>query len=319
MKAAVVQQLGCTPVYDDFADPQAGLGEYRIAVRAAAMSQVVKGRALGLHYSASQIPPFGVGIDGVGRLEDGRRVYFALPRAPFGSMAEFAVVDAAYCVPVPDDVDDVTAAAIANPGQSSWAALVERAGMKVGETVLINGATGTSGRLAVQIARHLGAGKIIATGRNHAALDELGSLGANLTIPLAEDGTVLDRVFMQTFAEGVDIVLDYLWGESAERLLIAAAKAGPEGKPTRYIQIGSISGSDITLPSAVLRASSIQMMGSGVGSIPLDRFIAATGSLLRATASDKLQIASTAVPLSDVERAWPLDDSRRRTVFTIAG
>ena len=95
-----------------------------------------------------------------------RRVYFVLPRAPYGSMAEQAVVPSAHCVPLPDELDDVTAAAIANPGMSSWAAYTERARLKAGETVLVNGATGTAGRLAVQIAKYLGARKVIATGRN---------------------------------------------------------------------------------------------------------------------------------------------------------
>ena len=84
--------------------------------------------------------PFVAGIDGVGRLDDGRRVYFVLPRAPYGSMAEVSVVPSAQCIAVPDELDDVTAAAIANPGMSSWAAYAERARLRAGETVLVNGA-----------------------------------------------------------------------------------------------------------------------------------------------------------------------------------
>ena len=138
---------------------------------AAAISHVVKSRASGAHYSASGQFPFVVGIDGVGRLDDGRRVYFVLPRAPYGSMAEQTVAPSAQCLALPDDLDDVTAAAIANPGMSSWAAYKERAKLKAGETVLVNGATGTAGRLAVQIAKHLGAKKVIATARNADALE----------------------------------------------------------------------------------------------------------------------------------------------------
>jgi len=319
MKAAIVSRVGQTPVYGDFPEPVPALGEHRIAVTAAAISHVVKSRASGAHYSASGQFPFVVGIDGVGRLDDGSRVYFALPRAPNGSMAERTVVPSSHCLALPDDVDDVTAAAIANPGMSSWAAYTERAKLKLGETVLVNGATGTAGRLAVRIARHLGAKRIIATARNAAALDAVAALGADVTIPLVENDAALDKSFRKQFAEGVDVVIDYLWGNSAERLLIAAAKAGTDAVPIRFVQVGSVSGSDITLPSAVLRSSAIALMGSGIGSIPLDRFIACAGEMLHAVVPAGLQIASRPVPLADVEQAWASDDSTRRTVFTLDG
>ncbi|ABD89618.1 quinone oxidoreductase family protein [Rhodopseudomonas palustris] len=319
MQAAVISRAGETPVFGEFNAPQPCEGESLVTVTAAAISHLVKGRAAGTHYSASGQFPLVVGIDGVGRLEDGRRVYFVLPRAPFGSMAERTVVRTAQCIALPDDLDDVTAAALANPGMSSWAALKERAKLKPGETVLINGATGTSGRLAVQIAKHLGAGKVIATGRDAEALQSLAALGADVTITLLDDQRDMEAAFQQQFADGVDVVLDYLWGRSAERLLIAAAKLGQDAVPIRFVQIGSLSGADITLPGAVLRSSAIELMGSGIGSIALDRLFDAVREMLHAATPIGLKIASTAVPLSDVERAWPADDSRRRTVFTIAG
>src|SRR5580698_4804164 len=184
MKAAIVVEPGKTPIYGEFRDPIPANGEVQVTVCAAALSNVVKSRASGVHYSSTGELPFVVGIDGVGRLEDGRRVYFALPQAPFGSMSEKTVIRPSQCVSLPDDLDDVTAAAIANPGMSAWAALKERAKLTPGETVLINGATGTAGRLAVQIAKHIGARKVVATGRNAEALEALAALGADVTIPL---------------------------------------------------------------------------------------------------------------------------------------
>jgi NADPH:quinone reductase-like Zn-dependent oxidoreductase len=317
MKAAIVQEVGHAPVYEEFAEPLPAPGEARIRVTAAAISHVVKSRASGTHYSSSGRLPFIVGIDGVGRLDDGRRVYFVLPRAPYGSMAEQTVVPAAHCLPLPDGIDDVTAAAIANPGMSSWAAYTERARLKPGETVLVNGATGTSGRLAVQIAKHLGAKKIIATGRNADALQSIAALGADVTIPLAGDDAALAARFEEQFAAGVDVVIDYLWGRSAESLLTAAARAGADAVPIRFVQVGAISGADITLPGAVLRSSAIELMGSGIGSLSLDRLVAAVGGLLQATVPGGFAIAATPVPLSEVEQAWPRDDSTRRTVFTV--
>ncbi len=317
MKAAIVQGAGQMPVYGDFRDPMISEGENLVSVTAAAISQVVKSRASGTHYSSSGGFPFIAGIDGVGRLDDGRRVYFILPQAPFGSMAERAVVPSARCLLLPDDLDDVTAAAIANPGMSSWAAYNERARLEAGETVLVNGATGTAGRLAVQIAKHLGASKIIATGRNPEALEALLSLGADVTIPLVEDDAALESAFKEQFAQGVDVVIDYLWGRSAERLLIAGAKAGRDAVPIRFVQIGSVSGSDITLPSAILRSSAIELMGSGIGSISVDRLVLAIDGLLHAAVPGGFQVAAKPVPLSEVEQAWPLDDSARRTVLIV--
>ncbi|HEY1781729.1 MAG TPA: zinc-binding alcohol dehydrogenase family protein [Roseiarcus sp.] len=315
MKAAIVRGPGQTPVYGDFAEPKREADENRIRVSAAALSPLARGRASGAHYSALHSFPFVAGVDGVGRLDDGRRAYFLMPRAPFGAMAEEAVVSSTQFLPLPDGLDDITAAAIANPAMSSCAALTERAKFKAGETVLVNGATGAAGQLAVQIAKRLGAAKVIATGRNLKALQEAAELGADATIPLVEDEAALDASFAAAFEEGVDVVIDYLWGKSAERLLIAAAKAAKA--PVRFVQIGSISGETIALPSAVLRSAPITLMGSGLGSVPLDRLLAAIGPGLEAAASGGVRIAAKAVPLSEVEQAWTGDDSGQRVVFTV--
>lgn len=316
MKAAIVRGPGQAPVYGDFAEPKPAPGEDRIRVSAAALSPLVRGRASGAHYSASHSFPFVAGVDGVGRLDDGARVYFLMPRAPYGAMAQEAVARSAQCLPVPDDLDDVTAAAIANPAMSSCAALTERAKLKAGETVLVNGATGAAGQLAVRIAKHLGAARVVATGRNGEALRAAADLGADRTIPLVEDDATLDRSFAAAFDDGVDVVLDYLWGRSAERLLIAAAKAGVAA-PTRFVQIGSVSGETIALPSAVLRSAPITLIGSGLGSVPPDRLLAAIGAGLQAAAAGGFKIAVKPVPLSEVEQAWTRDAGGQRMVFTV--
>ena len=317
MRAALVSAAGQPPALAELAVPTPASGERLVRVSAAAISHLAKARASGGHYTASGQIPLGVGMDGGGRLEDGSRVYFALPRTPYGNMADYALVDARLCVPVPDGLDDLTAAAIANPGMSSWAALTERARMKPGEAVLINGATGTSGRLAIQVARLMGAGRIVATGRNAGALEEVRALSADVTIQLGEDIDDLAHRIMEAFAEGIDIVLDYLWGPSAENLLLSAARAGRDAAPMRFVQIGSISAEDITLPGAALRAKAVELMGSGGGSAALPRLISIIEELLHATASDGLQIAFRPVPFSTFGEAWPQDDSACRTVFTM--
>jgi NADPH:quinone reductase-like Zn-dependent oxidoreductase len=315
MKAAVVSGPNQTPVYGDFASPPVAPGEVAIAVTAAALSQLAKGRASGAHYSSSGEYPFVAGVDGVGRLADGRRVYFVLPEPPYGSMAEQVAIRPARCLPVPDGLDDVTAAAVANPGMSSWAAFKERARLAAGETVLVNGATGSAGRLAVQIAKHLGAGRVIATGRNVEALASLAALGADATVPLETDRAALDGALEEQFAKGIDIVVDYLWGPSAERILAAAARSSRGARPVRFVQIGSISGDRIELPGAVLRSTAIELMGSGIGSVPLERLIQAIGGVLQAAAPGGLKIATQAIPLSAVAAAWNAKGDSRRTVF----
>lgn len=286
-----------------------------VQVTAAAMSQVTRSRASGAHYSSSGQFPFVAGVDGVGRLADGRRVYFALPRAPFGAMGEVAPVSERRVIVLPDEVDDVTAAAIANPGMSSWAALVERGRLKPGETVLVNGATGVAGKLAVQIAKHLGAAKVIAVGRNVDALQATLALGADETIALGDAD--VERRLEQAFAGGVDVVIDYLWGVSAKQILVAAARAGAEAVPMRFVQVGAASGGEIVLPSAVLRSSAIELMGSGIGSIPMARIFQATKDLFDAVKPASLAIATLAAPLAELERLWMEDDSSRRVVFTM--
>ena len=306
MKAAVVFDLQQDPVWADFTDPQADARHSLVKVNAAAISHVVKGRASGKHYSFDGRLPFVVGIDGVGTLADGQRVYFAFPTAPWGSMAQWAPVAVENCLALPDNLDDITAAAMANPGMSAWAALVKRAGLAAGESVLINGATGSAGQLAVQIARFLGARKIIVTGRN---TQMLAALGADVCIDLTAD---------EQAAQQVDVVVDYLWGRSAELMLPALAKHSPGNAPVRYVQVGSLSGAEIALNGAVLRAAPLQLMGSGIGSLSMPQLLAATGEMLQAAVAGGFTIATTPLALSEVASAWPRDNSQKRTVFLLS-
>ncbi len=316
MKAAIVSQAGRAPVYGDFKEPVPVSGESRIAVTAAALSPVVKARASGTHYSSSGDYPIGVGIDGVGRLDDGSRVHFFLPRAPYGSMAEKVVVPSSQCTIVPDGLDDIMAAAMAIPGMSSWLALKERANFTAGETVLVNGATGTSGRLAVQIAKYLGAKKVIATGRQAATLQSIKALGADETILINENRDAMENTFKEQFAGGVHVVLDYLWGQSAECLLMAQSRTGTDA-PIRFIQIGTASGANITLSGAILRSTAIELKGSGLGSVPVNRIVRGIEEVLHAAVAGRFKIATKPIPLSQLEQAWSSNAYLPRIVFTI--
>jgi len=311
MKAAIIDQAGAKPHYGDRPEPQAGEHQQRITVRAAALSQLAKARAAGNHYSAVSQFPFIPGIDGTGYLDDGEAVYFLAFDSASGSMAERTVVSREHIIPLPSGLDPVLAAALANPGMSSWTALTRRAALRPGETVLINGATGTSGRLAIRIARALGAGKIIATGRNRETLQQLHNEGADITLTLDALPTELPALM----AEGVDVVLDYLWGESALAIMTAAVRGGE--KIVRFVQIGSLSGQEISLHSKLLRSSGLTLMGSGLGSVPDRELIASIGEMLQAAGPHGFTIPFRSRPLSDIAEEWQSDDSRCRTVFTL--
>ena len=318
MKAAVITKPGRTPLFADFDDPVQQVDEELVVVTASALSHVTKSRASGSHHTSPGSLPAVVGIDGVGRTQDGRRVYFVLPEEPFGGMAEKVAMRMDQCIPLPADVDDITAAAIAIPGMSSWAAFKERAHLIAGENVLINGATGTSGRLAVQIAKYMGTKRVIATGRNVEALERLMGIGADATVPLTRSPKELETAFKEQFGgEGVDVVLDYLWGQSAETLIMAAAKAGKEAVPIRFVQIGALSGCNIVLPSAALRSSALVLMGSGIGSIPLKGLVGAISDVLQAVVPGKLKIENKVVPLAEVEDTWNKDSGNSRVVFVV--
>jgi NADPH:quinone reductase-like Zn-dependent oxidoreductase len=323
VKAAIVTAAGKTPIYGDFDKPIAKSGEQIISVRAAALSNLTKSRASGTHYSSAGIYPAVPGTDGVGLTRDGRRVYFAMPEAPFGSLAEFCPINSRRCVEIPDSLDDITAAAIANPGMSAWAALVERAHLVAGETVLVNGATGTAGRIAVQLARHLGAAKVIATGRNVKELEEVKQLGADVVIPFAlgaehpSGAKDYEEALQQAFSMGIDVVVDYLWGESAKTAIVALAKT-IEDKPARFVQVGAAGGeANIELPGAALRSAAITLMGSGIGSVSRQSLVQSIRSIFEAVQPAGLKVATRIVPLSEVEGVWDKAEGKPRVVFTV--
>jgi NADPH:quinone reductase-like Zn-dependent oxidoreductase len=319
MKAMVVEDFKKVPTWVDFANPIGSQTESVIHVSAAALTNLTKAQVNGTHYSSVAAFPFVAGAEGVGRLPNGKRVYFCNPSKPFGALAEQTLVRHNLCVPLPDDLDDATAAALANPAMSSWAALIYRAKIAKGETVLINGATGISGQLAIPIARHLGADKIIVTGRNPEILEKLKANGADEVISLTQSSDKLVRVLKAAFAEHkVSIVLDYLWGESAEAILAAISSNGAKHLEhnIRYVQIGSISGTSVKFPAAVLRSVPIELMGSGIGSVALSDLLKSIEGALNVAKPLGLSIDMECVPMSLAPTIWERNDSKSRVVFT---
>lgn len=318
MKAAIVHGPNRTPVYGEFDEPIPQDGMVVVRVVASALSNATRARAAGSHYSMTGGFPLVPGIDGVGRTESGERVGFLLPEAPFGGMAEKTLVRNGLCVPVPDNLSDVLAAAIINPGQSPIGALIARASLQPGEGVLVNGATGTTGQIAVQIAKHLGAGRVVATGRNSDVLARLRELGADDTIDLTGDVGAVHDALAAHFAEGgINVVLDYLSGSPTEIVLGAIARSQKRGETIRYVIAGSSAGSSTSVPTSVLGSTPFVLMGYGIGSVGVTDIVRSAKEALQIAGSVGLQIDVTALPLAQVEEAWTTKHDRSRVVFTL--
>lgn len=322
MKAAVIQGTG-TLVYTDIANPEIPKqDEVMVRVKTVAMKHLDRSRASGTHYSSETTGvPKVIGSDGVGILTDGSRVYgIGLD----GTMAEQALFRKDWCVPVPDTLNDAIAAALPNAVMGSAMALRFRAGLQLGETVLINGATGFTGQVAVQLARHYGAGKIIVTGRNETALKSLLELGADETISLAQTGEVItSRLKAIHKASPINVILDYLWGKPAELILAALKGKGTFTPNTRYISIGAMAGEHIQLSAEILRSVDLQLSGSGLGSWTKVQIGLLFSDILpeafKLAAAGKLTIAVHAVPLSDVASLWDMELNKGKRPVIMVG
>lgn len=316
MHAAVLHTLGKAPRFENFAEPEPGDGEVLVHVRAASLKPVDKQLAGGKHFASPREFPAVSGTDGVGILEDGTRVFFGGARRPFGAMAERTVVRRAQCFSIPDGLDDATAAAIPNPGVSAWLSLKHNAKLTAGESVLILGATGVTGKLAVQIAKIFGAGRIVAAGRNEPALNSVSVLGADTTIRLDQPDEELVEVFRREAGEkGFDVIIDYLWGHPTEVLLQALTRSefAPAGTETRLIEVGESAGPAILLPAAVLRSTALTIRGTA-GIPPMDVLAGALQQVMDHAAAGQLHIETEQVPLSEIEEAWEREGNVRRLV-----
>lgn len=322
MKAAIMYHKGDTPKYSDFPDPTIQEdNELLISVKAAALKHLDKAQASGKHYSTENDKALAkvIGGDGVGLLANGTRVYAIGTR---GMIAERAVIEKNYMVVVPDSLDDATAAALPNAVMGSAMALRFRAQIKPGETVLINGATSFTGKIAVQIAKHYGAKKIIVTGRNEDALQALLTLGADEIISVKQD----DDAFLKQLKSihqktPVDVIIDYLWGHSVTLILAALKGQGSFTHKTRFVSIGAITGDIIELSAENLRSVDLQLSGSGLGSWTKVEvgtlFNEILPEMFNLAASGNLKVDTACVGLEDIEKLWSMSvvDGKRLVVI----
>jgi NADPH:quinone reductase-like Zn-dependent oxidoreductase len=318
LKAAVLNELGRVPQIGNFEDPEVKENETLVRVTAAPLKQLDRAIASGTHYSSPSKLPIVCGTDGVGRTQDGGRVYFMVNRRPFGAMAELA--PASWTVPVPSELGDDVAAAVVNPAIAAWLPLLWRAHMKPGDNVMVLGATGASGRMAVRAARLLGAGRIVAAGRRE---DILASLDVDARINLTLPAHELRAAFAHEVELGVGIIIDYVWGAATEMLLALLTKSDlshdDREDDVRLVALGAMAAPTIALPSTTLRSSRLSILGSGSGNFPpvaqLKAFVA---DILSYAARGDIGVDVERKPLEEVSEVWKESrQDNRRVVFCV--
>jgi NADPH:quinone reductase-like Zn-dependent oxidoreductase len=303
--AAVVRSFDAPPRYEAFNLPVPADEDHALVdVLAAGLHPRVRSGAAGSHYTSTGKLPLVPGIDGVGRREDGRLVYFVADDDLVGPMATKTVIDTRRSVELPAGADVLKLAAAMNPAMSAWVALRRRVPIRAGQSVLILGATGSAGQMAVQVAKRLGAGEVIGAGRDKARLDTLPGYGADATVALTEDAEATAAALAEAACE-VDLVIDYLWGKPASEAMMALLKARSDrSRELNWIQIGSIAGPTIELPSVALRSANLRLQGNGQGAVSTRAYLAELPSLIDEIDNGGIAVNARPVPLTEVETAW---------------
>jgi NADPH2:quinone reductase len=306
VRAALVEQVGEPPVVGETNQPQPGPGQALVQVTAAALNPVDISISKGLYFGGTPDVPYVMGREAVGRvvqgekLEPGTQVWFQPPAG--GGFAEFALADEDKAIVLPEGTDHSLAAALGIAGLTGWLAVEWRAHLRGGEKVLVLGATGVVGLVAVQAARILGASRIVAAGRDAEALEKARELGAHALVPIAEGSDPSTAALADRFREAadgpLDVVIDPLWGHPAEAAIAAA------GFSARHVQLGQSAGAEATLSSAAIRGKSLAIVGFTLGHVPHDKVTAAYQRLIELASSGELTIERETLPLDWAGEAW---------------
>jgi len=297
MRAAVIERFGETPVVRDVDEPKAD-GANLIDVTAAPLNPVDLSMASGKFYAGPPPLPYVPGGEGVGHPKSGTpaaRVYFrsALPN---GSLAERSVTNG-QVVPLQENISDGVAAALGTPGIAAYLAITSRAQLKPGETVLILGASGVLGSIAVQVARIIGAGRVIAGARDDAGLARAKQLGADATVDLKRIDGLTDRI-REASGGKLQVVIDPVWGAPAAAALDAMSPHG------RFVHLGQSAGPEATLKSNTVRGRYLSILGFTMFLVPWEDQAVAYRRLVDYAASGKLKVEVETLPLDAVADAW---------------
>jgi NADPH:quinone reductase-like Zn-dependent oxidoreductase len=297
MRAARLTRHGGSPEIGEMAEPAAGQGQAVVEIEAAAVHPVDFAIADGT-YDIGARPPFVLGREGVGRLAGGRRVWFDGAVPPYGAFAARALVDEARLVELPEEPDAATCVCLGIAGLAAWLALEDRAALRDGERVLVLGAGGAVGTIAIQAARLLGAGTVVAAARRPESLRRARELGADATVDLGGDPRALAAAILEASGGGVDVVVDPLWGDTAAAVVAALRPFG------RLVQLGESGGARTSLPAEPIRNGSLGVLGYTIDTIPLGRKAAALRRMAEHAARGDLRVDYELVPLDDLPSRW---------------
>src|SRR5580704_9129948 len=296
MRAAVIRRAGATPALDQFADPQPGPGLSGGILVAAALNPldvlIVNDQ---LPFPRLQ-PPCVAGYEAVVQLGDGTRCYLAGPPAPYGTLAELVPVPDPAGFLVPAGLDPGLAAALGVTGIVGWVALDYRGHLQTGETVLVLGAGGSAGQLAVQSARILGAGRVVGAARGK-ALEQAAGRGADAVVDLADDQAI-DAGLAAAAPGGYDVIVDFLWDGLAPYAMNHANVGA------RYVQVGSSAGPTSTIAAAAIRNKLLTLVGHTLSRTPAGVRRSAYAQLTQHAADGKLTLDLEQTRLDDISQTW---------------
>lgn len=305
MRAAVIHEVGGIPAIEEWEEPHGDDRAQVVEVELAGLNPADIWAADGDFGRNFPPRPYVPGFEGLARLEGGRLAYFGGAKLPFGSFAPKTLIDPEELIELPAGTDPAQALAFGIAGQAGWLSVAWRADLKPGETLVVLGATGSVGLIAVQAARALGAGHVIAVGRSQAGLERAREAGADATIQLGDDAaeSLTERLIAAT-ARPVDIVIDTLWGAPA---LAGLEALGPGG---RLVQIGNSYGEkEISLPAELLRGKAREIRGFTTGQVPMEIRREAYLEMCRRSIAEELSMETEVVPLTHIAEAW---DRQRR-------
>jgi len=287
-------------VVEECPPPARGPGEALLRLRATSINPVDLAIASGRFYGETPDPPFVIGAEAVGEVVEsdrwpaGTRAWCLTTTGGFG---EVFVAREEALVPVPDGISDEVAAAIGIAGLAGWMSVVDRGGVQAGETVLVLGASGVVGQVAVQAARVRGAGRIVAAARTKEGLERALSLGAHWFVAL-EDGADLAVEFRDACAPGADLVIDMLWGAPLQAALGAARQRA------RFVQVGNAAGATATITGGALRGGRFDIRGFSVFTERREDLARAYRELADAVAGGAVSVQVEALPLAEAPIAW---------------
>jgi NADPH:quinone reductase-like Zn-dependent oxidoreductase len=297
MRAAVLESYDRPPKAGEFEqEPHAEDGSVAMDVSVAGLNPVDLYTAAGQLASKPPLPSV-AGKEGIGSV-DGRRVYFDSPVAPFGSMAERVQVNADALVEVPGDVDDALVVSFGIAGLAAWLGMEWRGRLQRGETVLVLASSGVVGQIAVQGARLLGAGRVVAAARHEESLARArDELGADATV-LLDSGNDLPERMREAAGGQLDMVVDPVWGEPAMAALEALSEGG------RLVQIGNSAGATAEVTARTVRTGVKSILGHTNFSAPQEVKAEAFKTMCRHAAAGELAVPVEEVALDSVEDAW---------------